>query len=496
LESLQGALDQQHASPDNSQVVVTTMATTTRFVTTSTVTSGSVTSVTNPQEPVRCKDFSEWPQKDGGADCGVCKHLVLIDEFHSCDEYCASFGQACFFAAEDKNGPDGQLECAIWRVMQCGDDLRPLQHNSNDMICGCRHPEGADVPPPVVAPLTTTTSTTTLPATTVVAPELPEQPANLRCKDFSEWPRKDGDAECGTCIHMARVGEDAQSCSAYCSAFGHACFYAAESRANPEWRLNCEVDRELLCNEDMPLLPTSSKGMICGCQEPEEAEEPPQGDPAPLQCMDFSAWPSVTGSAGCGVCVHRVSLQEPGERRSCEAYCSSFGHACFSAAEAADQPDCGVERELQCADGMPEEAAADMICGCLRLQDKPTAAPPGGQDKPTAAPPGGDLPPSPVLCTDTPDWANGDDSCIREGFGLDQGCSERGWRCEAYASHAPQAWCAGGALVPGMETAFGEVHNFPEVNCCVCGGGQKGGPAHAVPQLGAGDDSAVPWETS
>jgi hypothetical protein len=159
-----------------------------------------------------------------------------------------------------------------------------------------------------------------------------------------------------------------------------------------------------------------------------------------------------------------------------------------------------VEKELQCTDDMPEEAAADMLCGCRLLQDKPTAAPPGGdlpssQDKPTVAPPGGDPPSSPVPCTDTPDWANGDDSCIREGFGLDQGCSDRGWKCEAYARHAEQAWCVDGAVVPGMETALGEVHNFPEENCCVCGGGQKAPPRAAL-QLDAGDDSAAPVQTS
>ena len=31
----------------------------------------------------------------------------------SCDAYCASFGHECFFAAEDKNGPEGQLQCKL-----------------------------------------------------------------------------------------------------------------------------------------------------------------------------------------------------------------------------------------------------------------------------------------------------------------------------------------------------------------------------------------------
>merc|ERR1740138_1305300 len=53
LDSLQDALDQQHAPPENSQVAVTTRAPTTIVVTTSTVTSSTVTSVTNLHGPVR-----------------------------------------------------------------------------------------------------------------------------------------------------------------------------------------------------------------------------------------------------------------------------------------------------------------------------------------------------------------------------------------------------------------------------------------------------------
>mmetsp|Transcript_129021 Transcript_129021/g.346059 ORF Transcript_129021/g.346059 Transcript_129021/m.346059 type:complete len:144 (-) Transcript_129021:255-686(-) len=143
---------------------------------------------------------------------------------------------------------------------------------------------------------------------------------------------------------------------------------------------------------------------------------------------------------------------------------------------------------------MPEDAAADLLCGCRLLQDKPTVAPPNN-DEPTAAPPSGGPPPGAGPCADTPGWANGDDSCIREGFGPEQGCSDRGWTCEAYARHTPQAWCVDGAVVPGMETALGEVHGFPEQNCCVCGGGEKA-PPPAAQQLDARGDPAAQAQSS
>ena len=89
-----------------------------------------------------CKDFNEWPDKDV-VDCGVCKHLVLTEKFSTCDDYCQSFGQVCWYAAEDENGNDVQMHggvdgCQITAEYKCSDDIKAANLGSSDMICGCR----------------------------------------------------------------------------------------------------------------------------------------------------------------------------------------------------------------------------------------------------------------------------------------------------------------------------------------------------------------------
>merc|ERR550525_698893 len=92
---------------------------------------------------VACVDPSEWPDRDGEVTCGTCKYLVQINEFKTCSDYCQSFGQECFWAAEDKNveGGGDNRECQIEKVVTCSDDIAAMQQNSKDMLCGCQNPE-------------------------------------------------------------------------------------------------------------------------------------------------------------------------------------------------------------------------------------------------------------------------------------------------------------------------------------------------------------------
>eukprot|EP00933_Yihiella_yeosuensis_P038393 TRINITY_DN3232_c2_g1_i1.p1 TRINITY_DN3232_c2_g1~~TRINITY_DN3232_c2_g1_i1.p1 ORF type:complete len:317 (+),score=64.04 TRINITY_DN3232_c2_g1_i1:73-1023(+) len=72
-------------------------------------------------------------------------------------------------------------------------------------------------------------------------------------------------------------------------------------------------------------------------------------------------------------------------------------------------------------------------------------------------------------CRNTPKWSNGFFQCNTNGYaGL--GCSPTGFTCEAYELNG---WCLGGRQVKGKEWAMGEKLNFPELNCCVCGGGSS-----------------------
>eukprot|EP00401_Gymnodinium_catenatum_P029056 CAMPEP_0117551064 /NCGR_PEP_ID=MMETSP0784-20121206/48999_1 /TAXON_ID=39447 /ORGANISM="" /LENGTH=442 /DNA_ID=CAMNT_0005348093 /DNA_START=1 /DNA_END=1329 /DNA_ORIENTATION=- len=69
-------------------------------------------------------------------------------------------------------------------------------------------------------------------------------------------------------------------------------------------------------------------------------------------------------------------------------------------------------------------------------------------------------------CVDVPYWTNGID-CEADGAGEEQGCEAEGWTCKAYAL---QSWCSDGRPAHGMDSKFGEAFNYPERNCCVCGG--------------------------
>ena len=62
-------------------------------------------------------------------------------------------------------------------------------------------------------------------------------------------------------------------------------------------------------------------------------------------------------------------------------------------------------------------------------------------------------------CTDTVAWRNALEDSVHS-FGCDQ---------YARASPLGDPWCNGHGLTSGQEFTGGEEHNFPELNCCVCG---------------------------
>eukprot|EP00928_Gymnodinium_smaydae_P018391 TRINITY_DN17000_c0_g1_i1.p1 TRINITY_DN17000_c0_g1~~TRINITY_DN17000_c0_g1_i1.p1 ORF type:complete len:415 (+),score=90.37 TRINITY_DN17000_c0_g1_i1:158-1402(+) len=71
-----------------------------------------------------------------------------------------------------------------------------------------------------------------------------------------------------------------------------------------------------------------------------------------------------------------------------------------------------------------------------------------------------------TTCLDAPNWASGAD-CASGGATETQGCVAEGWTCEAYSS---KGWCVDGKPAQGMTLKFGDGNNFPEKNCCACGG--------------------------
>lgn len=79
-------------------------------------------------------------------------------------------------------------------------------------------------------------------------------------------------------------------------------------------------------------------------------------------------------------------------------------------------------------------------------------------------------------CADMPtrrgkEWGNGED-CRKAGFTAKDGCSKRGWTCEAYQKFG---WCVGGGPAPCASSKFGKAFRKPEEHCCMCGGGTVGG---------------------
>merc|ERR1712151_73302 len=55
-------------------------------------------------------------------------------------------------------------------------------------------------------------------------------------------------------------------------------------------------------------------------------------------------------------------------------------------------------------------------------------------------------------------------------YGVEDGCTLTGWSCAGYEK---RGWCADGQQLAGT-FAFGLYMNFPEKNCCACGGGSVG----------------------
>jgi hypothetical protein len=88
-----------------------------------------------------------------------------------------------------------------------------------------------------------------------------------------------------------------------------------------------------------------------------------------------------------------------------------------------------------------------------------------------------------ALCLDTEPWTTCADidnptngcGCRDRGFSLTQGCTLQGWTCRAYEIWG---WCvptviSRGRPFPGKEDTLARPFNFPEVNCCICGGGTE-----------------------
>ncbi|CAK0852081.1 unnamed protein product [Prorocentrum cordatum] len=97
-----------------------------------------------PQLQVTCRELLLWPDRDQAAAevvCGNCQALVVKTNFHSCSAYCHSFGQQCFYAAQDKVDASGHHSdgCQVESELEC-DGFQP---GDGDMICGCKDPDAA-----------------------------------------------------------------------------------------------------------------------------------------------------------------------------------------------------------------------------------------------------------------------------------------------------------------------------------------------------------------
>lgn len=67
-----------------------------------------------------------------------------------------------------------------------------------------------------------------------------------------------------------------------------------------------------------------------------------------------------------------------------------------------------------------------------------------------------------TACVNAQGWTDGDANCLGDG------CTSAGRTCDAFQAH-PE-WC-------DDEDRTGQAHNYPELNCCACGGGQVPGPS-------------------
>eukprot|EP00927_Polykrikos_kofoidii_P083009 TRINITY_DN8402_c0_g2_i1.p1 TRINITY_DN8402_c0_g2~~TRINITY_DN8402_c0_g2_i1.p1 ORF type:complete len:1106 (+),score=146.24 TRINITY_DN8402_c0_g2_i1:405-3320(+) len=74
-------------------------------------------------------------------------------------------------------------------------------------------------------------------------------------------------------------------------------------------------------------------------------------------------------------------------------------------------------------------------------------------------------------CTNTPGWVNGFKACGSHGLRKADGCAVGGLTCRYYEQ--AKGMCVDGAVSSGFAWAMGEQYNFPERNCCVCGGHSK-----------------------
>lgn len=95
-------------------------------------------------------------------------------------------------------------------------------------------------------------------------------------------------------------------------------------------------------------------------------------------------------------------------------------------------------------------------------------------------------------CKDTPSWTNGFYECATNGY-KGKGCEPRGLNCQAYQENG---WCTNGITIERYKDwAFGQHMNYPELNCCACGGG-SGPSVQSGSILAAGGASApVPVPT-
>jgi len=66
-------------------------------------------------------------------------------------------------------------------------------------------------------------------------------------------------------------------------------------------------------------------------------------------------------------------------------------------------------------------------------------------------------------------WTNGFATCNDETKDPFM-CQPAGWTCAGYEF---RGWCRGGAVTRGSSFATGSKFNYPEKNCCVCGGGAE-----------------------
>merc|ERR1712176_92346 len=93
------------------------------------------------------------------------------------------------------------------------------------------------------------------------------------------------------------------------------------------------------------------------------------------------------------------------------------------------------------------------------------------------------------LLQDTPKWTNGyhcQDETTPPAYPTPaEGCSFQGWTCEGYES---QGWCKDGTINFGAGSDF----NYPEKNCCACGGGRSADEAFpAKPSQAANQSGQV-----